>query len=380
MPIEIVMPRLGWTMEEGTLVEWIKQDGDPVETGDIVFTVESDKALNEIESLDNGILHIPDAVPQPGDTVPVGTFLAYLLQPGEEPLPAPAQPEAPAAKPATPAAPKTPESTTKKHGPTISPRALRIATELGVNWQTLKGSGSTGRIVERDIRAAAGTSTTTRTRRTIAQRLLDSAQQTAAVTLHVEADATELVALRARLKTSLKDRAPTYNDMFLRLTALALKDHPALNASWQNEQAVQHPHIHLGIAVDTNAGLLVPVLQNADQKGLQQIATESTELAQKARAGTLTTEQLQNGTFTLTNLGMFGIDTFTPLLNLPQCAILGIGRIVQKPAVHEGQIVPRHMVALSLTFDHRVVDGSPAARFLSTIREFVEQPDLWLTR
>ncbi len=380
MPIEIVMPRLGWTMEEGTLVEWIKQDGDPVETGDIVFTVETDKALNDIESLDSGILHIPNSVPQPGDTVPVGTFLAYLLQPGEEPLPAPTQPKALAATPTAPTTPKAVESPSKKRGPTISPRALRIATELGVNWQTLKGSGSTGRIVERDIRAAAGTSTTTRTRRTIAQRLLESTQQTAAVTLHVETDATELVSLRARLKTSLKDRAPTYNDMFLRLTALALKDHPALNASWQNDQSVQHPHIHLGIAVDTKAGLLVPVLQNADQKGLQQMAIESAELAKKARAGTLTTAHLQGGTFTLTNLGMYGVDTFTPLLNLPQCAILGIGRIVQKPSVYENQIVPRHKVALSLTFDHRVVDGGPAARFLNTIREFVEQPDLWLTR
>ncbi|MDE2886936.1 MAG: dihydrolipoamide acetyltransferase family protein [Gemmatimonadota bacterium] len=386
MATEIVMPRLGWTMEEGTLVEWLKQNGDEVTAGDIIFTVESDKAINEIESFDSGTLYIPPDAPQPGDTLPIGTVLGFLLGPGEGP---------PAATPSPLAVEKETESSPQRAAPSrprrdrpqgkrsrsaISPRALRLATELGVDLSTLQGSGRNGRVVERDVRAAASDPPPDRPevaiRRSIARRLTESHVETAPVTLSTEADATDFVALRAELDVPHL----TYNDLFLKLTAVALAEHPDLNASWRDGSVHRHDEIHIGIAVDTNAGLLVPVITNVDARDLSDLAGETSDLVQKARQGDLKAEQLQGGTFTITNLGAYGIDVFTPIVNLPQCAILGVGRIVSKPAVYQGRVVPRDMVALSLTFDHRIVDGGPAARFLDTIRRYVERPELWHAR
>ncbi len=385
MAEEIAMPRLGWTMEEGTLVEWLKTEGEQVETGEILFTVESDKALNEIETFSSGILCIPPGAPQPGDTVPVGTLLGYLLQTGEE-MPterasASGDPASPIPVPATlhnqPTPAAKPPST--KGNPTISPRARRIANELNISWHHIKGSGQTGRIIERDIRAvtAQPPGSTGHIRELIANRLWQSQNETAAVTLTTEADATGLVDLRAGFKASQGTDAPTYNHMIAKLTALALGEHPALNASWQNGAPHQYESVHLGLAVDTEGGLLVPVIRDADSKSLAQIATEARALALKARRHTLGPDALQGGTFTISNLGMYGIDAFTPIINLAQAAILGLGRIVEKPAVFQGQVVPRALMALSLTFDHRILDGGPAARFLDRVRTFIEQPDLW---
>ena len=385
MAEEIAMPRLGWTMEEGTLVEWLKTEGEQVETGEILFTVESDKALNEIETFSSGILCIPPGAPQPGDTVPVGTLLGYLLQTGEE-MPterasASGDPASPIPVPATlhnqPTPAAKPPST--KGNPTISPRARRIANELNISWHHIKGTGQTGRIIERDIRAvtAQPPGSTGHIRELIANRLWQSQNETAAVTLTTEADATGLVDLRAGFKASQGTDAPTYNHMIAKLTALALGEHPALNASWQNGAPHQYESVHLGLAVDTEGGLLVPVIRDADSKSLAQIATEARALALKARRHTLGPDALQGGTFTISNLGMYGIDAFTPIINLPQAAILGLGRIVEKPAVFQGQVVPRALMALSLTFDHRILDGGPAARFLDRVRTFIEQPDLW---
>ena len=385
MAEEIAMPRLGWTMEEGTLVEWLKTEGEQVETGEILFTVESDKALNEIETFSSGILCIPPGAPQPGDTVPVGTLLGYLLQTGEkmptERASASGDPASPIPVPATlhnqPTPAANPLST--KGNPTISPRARRIANELNISWHHIKGSGQTGRIIERDIRAvtAQPPGSTGHIRELIANRLWQSQNETAAVTLTTEADATGLVDLRAGFKASQGTDAPTYNHMIAKLTALALGEHPALNASWQNGAPHQYESVHLGLAVDTEGGLLVPVVRDADSKSLAQIATEARALALKARRHTLGPDALQGGTFTISNLGMYGIDAFTPIINLPQAAILGLGRIVEKPAVFQGQVMARALMALSLTFDHRILDGGPAARFLDRVRTFIEQPDLW---
>jgi pyruvate dehydrogenase E2 component (dihydrolipoamide acetyltransferase) len=386
MPIEIVMPRLGWTMEEGTLVEWLKRNGETIESGEIIFTVESDKAINEIESFDSGTLYIPPDAPQPGDTVPIGTLLAFLLGPDEQPpvvtpaSPAGEQEAESGPQQSTPSRPRTDRTQARKNRPPISPRALRLAKELGVDWNTLQGSGRNGRIVERDVRAATSAPSRDRAegtiRRTIARRLTESHNETAPVTLSTEADATDFAALRAELDIPFL----TFNDLFLKLTALALADHPDMNASWQDGTVHRHEEIHIGIAVDTHAGLLVPVISNAGAKDLPDLASETADLVQKARQGNLEPEHLQGGTFTITNLGAYGIDVFTPIINLPQCAILGVGRIASKPAVYQGRVVPRDMVALSLTFDHRVADGGPAARFLDTIRRHVEQPALWHAR
>jgi pyruvate dehydrogenase E2 component (dihydrolipoamide acetyltransferase) len=307
------------------------------------------------------------------------------LQTGEE-MPierasASGDPASPIPVPATlhnqPTSAAKPPST--KGNPTISPRARRIANELNISWHHIKGSGQTGRIIERDIRAvtAQPPDSTGHIRELIANRLWQSQNETAAVTLTTEADATGLVDLRAGFKASQGTDAPTYNHMIAKLTALALGEHPALNASWQNGAPHQYESVHLGLAVDTEGGLLVPVIRDADSKSLAQIATEARALALKARRHTLGPDALQGGTFTISNLGMYGIDAFTPIINLPQAAILGLGRIVEKPAVFQGQVVPRALMALSLTFDHRILDGGPAARFLDRVRTFIEQPDLW---
>jgi pyruvate dehydrogenase E2 component (dihydrolipoamide acetyltransferase) len=457
MAVEVTMPRLGWGGEDGSLVEWIKKDGEPVQPGDVICTVEGDKAVNEVESLDAGILAIPPDAPVPGVKVPVGTVLAYLLKPGEQPPFAGGRGGATAAAASgsssrqasvvadAPAAPAV-EGRTDRSAPSISPRARRIAGELGVDWLSVVGSGRTGRIVERDIRAAlsaaAAEAEATRispvarraaqdlgvdvealarakpgqrisradveaaarakseavpppapavrevpmgsVRRVIARRMAESAHAVAPVTLTTEVDATDLVRLRDQLK---RDRAgtelavPTYNDLLAKVVATALATHPHLNASLQDDAIVIHPQVNVGLAVDTERGLLVPVVRDVGNKSVVQIAQDAAGLTERARAGRATSGDLSGGTFTITNLGMYEIDAFTPIVNLPETAILGVGRIVAKPVVVDEAketIAVRRMLALSLTFDHRLVDGAPAARFLQEIKRLVERPTLWL--
>lgn len=444
MAIEILVPRLGWTMEEGIFGEWLKPDGAAIAVGDLLFTIETDKATQEVESLEAGILHIAPGGPQPGDVVLVGAVLGHLLAAGEiapSSLPAASAPPAEKAAPAQPAEQRgSNPPVTSGNAPTISPRARRVAAELGVDWSGLTGSGRTGRIIERDIRAAAtaqqpaaetkitpvarrlaeevgidlaeitpakpgsriqredveaaiaarssaptparsSAAPLSRIRRLIAQRMAESAHTTAPVTLTTEADATEFVALRDRLKATLGSRnlpVPSYNDLLIKLVAVALQNHPNLNATWQENEILLHQSVHVGLAVDTAEGLLVPVVRDAHAKSVRQIAADTHALIAAAQSRSLGPDDLTGGTFTVTNLGMYNIDAFTPIINLPQCAILGVGRIVARPAVVNDAVVPRKMMALSLTFDHRVVDGAPAARFLDAIREFVEEPTLWL--
>lgn len=458
MPVEIHMPRLGWTMEEGVFGEWLKQNGDQVAPGDLLFTVEGDKATQEVEAFDAGTLHIPPDGPRPGDVLPVGALLAYILQASEAP---PHTAQSPAETASPPAPPTEMRPPNEAHAPSlpaglhsrpaISPRARRVAGELGVEWSRLTGSGRTGRIVERDVRAAYATGQTaapplddrlrvsplaqrvaaaagidlaevaaqhpgerirrdqvdaaiaarrsseplaladstaaqrqlpmTRLRRLISKRMVESNQTAAAVTLTREADAHEFVALREQLKAALEPRGlavPSYNDLLIKLTALALLEHPLLNATWQDDAILLHEPVHMGLAVDTEPGLVAPVIRDAHAKSVRRIATETRGLIERAQTNRLNPEDVTGGTFTITNLGSVGVDFFTPLIHLPQCAILGIGRIVQKPTVIEGQVVPRHMVALSLTFDHRVTDGAPAARFLNTVAEYIALPALWM--
>jgi pyruvate dehydrogenase E2 component (dihydrolipoamide acetyltransferase) len=267
-----------------------------------------------------------------------------------------------------------------------------MAENLGVDLDELAESRPGRKIGKSDVAAAASAVVSglgadeesiaiSGMRAVIAERMLQSSQTTAPVTLTTEADATELVALRARLKVTLGERGkvvPSFNDLFVKLTALALVDHPELNARWNDSEIILSKSVHMGVAVDVNGGLLVPVIRDAEKKSVLWIAQETRDLAEKAREGRLSPDAMQGGTFTISNLGNFGIDAFTPVINLPQCAILGIGRIAKRPAVRNGAVVPRDLVTLSLTFDHRVVDGAPAARFLQTISESVEQPDAWL--
>ena len=271
--------------------------------------------------------------------------------------------------------------------PAISPRARRLAGELGVDWTQLSGSGRSGRITEDDVRAASTTADSAseavngssdeaaieRTRlspvrRVIADRMSQSSRDNATVTLTAEIDATRMVELRGRCPAP----KPGYTDVFVRLAALALADHPVLNASLDDGHVLLHRSIHVGIAVDTDAGLLVPVIRDADRKSLEKIREEAAALAARAREGQLRPDDLRGGTFTITNLGMHGVDAFTPIINPPQSAVLGIGRIAMRPVVRDGQVVARYTAILSLTFDHRLVDGGPAARFLAALREAAE--------
>jgi pyruvate dehydrogenase E2 component (dihydrolipoamide acetyltransferase) len=212
-----------------------------------------------------------------------------------------------------------------------------------------------------------------------------SGRTVASVTLTTEADSTALVRLRTEIAADLESSGspvPSYTDLIVKLTATALLEHPALNASLVGEAIVQHAAVHVGVAVDTERGLVVPVLRDVSAKSLRELAAESAARAAAARAGTISPDDLRGGTFTVTNLGMYEIDAFTPLVNLPECAVLGVGRIVARPMVvteEPERIAVRRMLTLSLTFDHRLADGAPAARFLQRVKQYVEQPHLWLT-
>ena len=405
MAIEIVVPRLGWSMEEGTLTEWLKADGEFVHKGDMLFVLEGDKAAQDIESFDEGILRFLPGGPRAGDVVKVGQVIAVLLAENESPseitekpkpqiraaVTAPASPSArrQARKQQLVSAPvQVSPSQPSQPGPTAqhrsSPRARRRAQELGIDWKTIGGSGKSGRVVERDILSSAPqmrTGAETRvphsaTRRTIAARMVASHQSTAPVTLTTTADATNLVNLREQFRgrTGANLPAPGYSDLIARLTALVLVEFPALNARWEDGGSVQFAEVHIGIAVDTAAGLMVPVIRDAQRIPLRELTARSKDLIARAHDRRLTADELQGGTFTISNLGAYGIDAFTPIINGPQCAILGLGRIRQVPACVAGQVVPRDQITLSLTFDHRLVDGGPAARFLQSLVLAIENP------
>ena len=399
-PIQI--PRLGWSMEEGVFVEWLRADGDTIEPGDVLFNLEGEKAIQEIESIDAGVLRIPANAPAEGDTVLVGQVIGWLCAEDEDtpaefpavasaavadgPPDTPPMPSAGSVETAVATAPPPRSSSAKR--PASSPRARRIASELGVDWTTLAGSGRNGRIRERDVRAAAGaatgaaTTTSPSVRGIIAERMLTASQGPAAVTLTTTADATALVSLRKQFQaTSGDEPAPGYNEILLKLTAIVLAGHPQVRSSW-TETGVLAPAgdaaIDIGLAVDTDAGLVVPVIRDPGGATLKSLRRDVADLADRARTRQLTAAEMSGGVFTITNLGAHGIDAFTPILNLPQAAILGIGRIRAVPVVRGKEIVPGTELSLSLTFDHRVLDGAPAATFLAEVVRAIENPGAML--
>jgi pyruvate dehydrogenase E2 component (dihydrolipoamide acetyltransferase) len=403
-------------MEEGTFAGWLKQDGERIKPGDALFVLESDKSAEEIETLDAGILRIPPDAPKAGDAVKVGQVLAYLVAEGEVVPSAPIASKSAQAAPLPAAGPAarriarslgvdlrqvagsassgriTEEDVRRQRQAAaasaadtrsrqaITPRARRVARELGIDCKDLTGSGRNGRIRERDVRATSAGGTGgrliphTRIRRTIAARMVAGVTQAAPVTLTTKLDATNLVELRKQFRSAKLDLVPSSTDLVVKLTASALLRHPSLQARWRDDALFVPDRIDIAIAVDTEEGLLVPVVRSPDQLTLGQVAAYTRDLIEQARAGRLTAEQMRDATFTITNLGSFEIDAFTPILHLPQCAVLGVGRIVREPAVVGEHVVPRDMLTLSLTFDHRVVDGAPAARFLQTLRGCLEQP------
>lgn len=354
----ITVPRLGWSMEEGTFVRWLKAGGEHVSPGDPLFELESDKSTEVIEAIDSGVLYVPDDGPKPGDRVKVGQVLGLLMTER------------------TSSAPEQPTAARRAGRIAITPRARRSARELGVDWRGLRGSGRGGRIRERDVRlAVVGVEAegrlvqTTSIRQIIAARMVAGVTKAAPVTLTTKADVTDLVALRAATPA-----APSYLAFFIQTVAVALRQHPALRTQWRDDGLFVPERIHVAFAVDTDAGLLAPVVRDADRASVSQIDAQCKDLAAKARTGTLPADAMRGAVFTLSNLGAFGVEAFTPIIQLPQCAVLGTGRIAREPAVVGDQIVLRDRMVLSLTFDHRITDGAPAARFLDAVRGRLERP------
>jgi pyruvate dehydrogenase E2 component (dihydrolipoamide acetyltransferase) len=408
MAIPISIPRLGWSMEEGVFVGWLKRDGDTVRAGESLFSLEGDKAAQEIEALDSGILKVPPTAPAAGTTVAVGAVIGFLLQPGEiesaVPLLSPAFAKA-SERENAPARPAV--TAVRAERPRSSPLARRLAREHGVDWTKLKGSGSSGRIRRVDVMAAVQSNAShgagrsplprqsaasalpsgraippSRPRRAIAAKMMESRRATAPVTLTTTADATNLVALRRQFQSTeqIAGDLPGFTSFLVKLTAITLADHPLLNARWAegDDQITIHDEAHIGIAVDTEAGLVVPVIRSAAALGIRQIAALARDLTARAQDRRLRSEEIEGGTFTITNLGHLGIETFTPIINPPQCAILGVGKIERRPMFDGDNVVGRDRMSLSLTFDHRIVDGAPAARFLQQLTRAIENPAPWL--
>ena len=409
MPTAITLPRLGWSMEEGVFIEWLKRDGESVKSGDALFTIESDKAAQEVEAIDAGTLHVPANGPQRGDKIKVGAAIGYLLADGETSeavrgsiKPAAAVEDQSARQTASESGGKKQGkplpladvvATERKQGAPLaspaapaSPRARRAAREKGVSLEHVSPSGTSGRIRERDVLKVWNERSTDSEnwevietqsmRRTIAERMVRSLNSTAPVTIHRRCDAVELVNLRNQLKQAAENaEGPSFNDILMKIVAGALRRHPMLAARWVSDQIEIPKALHIGFAVDSEHGLFVPVIRDVLQLSLREVTGASRLLIEAARAGELKQAQMQDGCFTMTSLGSFGVESFTPIINHPQTAILGVGAIRREAvAMEDGTLANRHQLTLSLTFDHRIVDGAPAARFLQNVCERIENP------
>lgn len=429
MATAIKMPQLGLTMTEGTINRWLKNVGDAVKAGDVVAEIETDKIAGEVQSPADGVLRIISA--REGEVIPVTGLLGYVGAEGEqidvsggEKTDRSSAPTAIAPASTVPAATPAAEERVK-----ATPIARKLASDLGVDLASLTGSGPGGRIVEADVRKAAEQAQRipaaaaqpaaappavaavspaatagpvapssappiaeerrvreriplTGMRRTIADRMLRSLQQSAQLTLGTEVDATALTRARQELVADAKaagaEAVPTYTDLLVKIVARALREYPVVNATISGNEIVLLDDINVGVAVALETGLVVPVIRQVDRLALAEISAQLRRLASAAREGKLTMHDVTDGTFTITNLGMFDIDFFTPIVNPPESAILGVGRIVEKVVPSGDGTANRPTMALSLTFDHRVFDGAPAARFLQRVKRLVENPLLAL--
>jgi pyruvate dehydrogenase E2 component (dihydrolipoamide acetyltransferase) len=417
---EIVMPRLSDTMEEGTVLRWLRRDGEHVRRGEELVEIETDKAAMVYESDQEGALRI---VAQEGDTLAVGATIAHVGEVGaaETPSaesPAPAGAASQQASAPTDAAvhesadPQSPPADAPAHQGEgrvkASPLARRIANESGVDLRTLAGTGPGGRIVKADVEAAGtpapaaepaslaervaaakGDTTVvelTRTQQTIARRMAESKATIPDFALQAEIDMERCVALRSELKRLSPEEAPTYNDMVVKACALALHEHPRANGSYRDGKLQLHSRVNVGVAVAADSddpmggALVVPTVFDAALKSLGEIARETRALAERVRAGTITPPELGGGTFTVSNLGMYGIRSFSAIVNPPQAAILSVGSLAPRAVVLAGsadgggEIVARHTMAVTLVCDHRILYGADAARFLARVRELLEEP------
>ncbi len=408
MATEIRMPQLGLTMTEGTLASWKKNVGDTVKVGDVLAEIETDKLSTELESEVEGV--ILALIVKDGDLVPVQAVLAYVGAPGEKvdaapaAKPAPVEVAAPAATSAVSTAgaapvaatPNTPATKTEGGRVRISPLAKKIAADNNVDCSTLAGTGPGGRIVRRDVLSAmasapqaapviaASTSASaavaggrrermTSMRKVVADRMFKSHSEIPVVTQNVKTDVTELLEFRKHLNEK-HGRRFSVNDFVLKAVAKALSQHRNVLVSIDGTDIVHHDHVNIGMAVALDSGLIVPVIRDADKLSMEAIATTARDLAERARSGNLQAEEYQGSTFSISNLGMFGVESFTPIINQPNAAILGIGSIDDELALIDGQPVARKKMRLCLTYDHRLLDGAAAANFQLAVKQLLEQP------
>ena len=426
-------------MKEGKIVSWFIKEGDPVQKGQDLFEVETEKITNIVEALADGILF--QIVVPVGTVVKTGTIVAVIteagetaeriegIQVGEAPegespsskMPASKKPEMPEGKkafvPATPAARRlarefeidltlvtgsgpggrvTEKDVTRYHEegpppPKITPLAMEMANQAGLDIAAIKGTGEGGKITQADVEQALNQKETmekaapvksipfTGMRKAVADNMYASLQQTAQLTTFTEVDVTEMVGFRDIIREEYKrdkNIRVSYNDIIILAVSRALKRYPIMNSTLVEDEILLHNSVNMGIAVALPEGLIVPVMREADKKNLLQIAKETRILAGKAREGNLSIDEVTGGTFTISNVSMFQVDGLTPILKPPETGILGIGRVKEKPSVYKGEIAIRSMMFLSLTFDHRVVDGAPANAFLETAARYLEHPNL----
>lgn len=404
MAEQIKMPKLGASMESGTIVMWLKEEGETVEQGEPLVEILTDKIEIEVESTASGVL-LKKMFAEDTE-VPVHEVIAYIGEAGE------AIPDTAVETVQTPVAEETdPDSVqesmpvtdvsvpeAKEHKIRITPVARKMAKEHGLDITSIKGSGPRGRIHLVDIERALQSQPTKSTvapqsmqessqapeqvkmkgmRKIVAERMAESATTAPHVTLTSEVDMTRAIELRTQLLPKVERVTGfrlSHTETILKVVASTLKKHPLVNATLEGDTISMHHDVHIGLAVAVPNGLMVPVVKHADKKGLSELTTACKTLATKARNGELSTDDLTGGTFTVSNLGMYAVDSFTPIINLPQAAILGVGRIQEKPVGVDGSIQLRPMMTLSLSFDHRVIDGAPAAEFLTDLKTALENP------
>ena len=407
MAYEVLMPQLGLTMEEGTVSQWVKHEGDPVKTGDVLLEITTDKLTNEVTSEHDGVLL--RIVAQEGEDVPVKGLLCYVGQAGESvgdaPAAAPAA-AAPAAASAAPAAAPAAAPVAAGARLRVSPLARKTAAKLGVDLSKLTGSGPSGRIRQQDVLAAANAAQAAAPapaaaaapaarpaakgglelmegdtvvklagmRKVVAQRMLQSHTEIPPVTQNTKVDVTELMKFRKMLLAETGSKY-SVNDLILKATAKCLRAHPEVLVSLDGDQIIQRAHVNLGMAVALDAGLIVPVIRDADRLGLDALSAAAKDLASRAKSNKLTPDEYKGSTFSVSNLGMFGIETFTPIVNQPDAAILGVCAVEDELVMDDQGSISKHQVMrLSFTYDHRLIDGAVAAKFVMALRDLLEKP------
>ena len=408
MAFEVKMPQLGLTMEEGTVTRWVKQEGDAVKAGEVILEITTDKLTSEVESEHDGILL--KIVAQEGEDIPVKGLLAYIGEAGEQVGGVPAAaPEAsveaaPAAVPAAAAPVPAPVSGGRGR---ISPLARKTAARLGVDYSGIKGTGPMGRIVQKDVLAAAEAAKAAPViataapaapkpaaqaagsvelmdgdevvklsgmRKVVAERMTKSAQEIPVVTQNVKIDVTDLMAFRKKVNNELGVKY-SLNDYILKATAKALRNNRHILVSIDGDKIIKRAHVNIGMAVALDDGLIVPVLKDADKMGLDEISRTAKDLAERARTNKLGMDEYKGSTFSISNLGMFGVETFDPIINQPDSGILGVCAVQDELVMdEEGNISKRQFMRISFTFDHRLIDGATAAKFELAVRELLENP------